>query len=90
LTRYDELGVLFDDATIIAARLGPLKPKDHIPSNRANPSKDESIVVPQVANRVVNMDGVDSPDLDESRSDHSRKGDSAHRWADSACLRRGY
>lgn len=81
LARYDELGVLFDDATIIAARLGPapLTLKDAIPSSSADHFKHESIVVAQEtnSNRVVNMEGVDSSTLDETCSDHSSQDDSS-------------
>jgi len=80
LARYDELGVLFDDATIIAARLepAPVTRKDAMPSSTADYLKHESNVVPEEtnSNRVVHMEGVDSSILDEPCSDRSSKDDS--------------
>ena len=72
MARYDELGVLFDDATIIAARLGPasIALKDHIPTTRVDYLEPESITVLQESNsnRMVLMDDVDSSNLNELRS----------------------
>jgi hypothetical protein len=79
LAHYDELGVLFDDATIIAARLGPLpfRVKDALPSSAADHSKHESVAVSQdsSSNRAMNIEAADN--RDESRSDHSPKDDSS-------------
>ena len=71
LARYDELGILFDDATIIAARLGPasIALKDQIATS-VEYLEPESTTVPQESNsnRMVRMDDVDSSNLGELRS----------------------